>query len=502
MPVLDRVAKFKPLQPGYAKLTLNRFNALQLLGPNYGQRIELLVVRRNEAALADWHSPAPDGFISIIPKNPRQHAMDFEFEVGPDVVNPMAFDNSGDYILRIRDVNGIIMSFSVAMQGSPRAGSVFQDGSNLNPLNAQGKVMQPRGTTPTNSAAAPGATSAAGAAGVGAAGVAGATSAAGAAGMGVGAPNAASGPNNLYVPPAQAGAMGQASTSNLDAVSSGGGNALKIIAVLVIVFGLLGGAGFFFRNELAGLLGLDLGSDTTVEQSLEADATSDGANAADEANDANAKSEKAAEAALAMIEDESAPTSVEPAQTQAAAQTQAPVQVPAQEMAENAHQSDAHQAATNAAAVAAMAAGESVSHQGVKGIANSNMGGAQHMGGAAPMSAAQACTLVGNTGTDQTVIARCLNAKPSAEQINNLLREALQNNRCEIALKILSSKGRSPNGGNYAYVYGLMADPGVRGGSKCIIKKSDDASYWYEQAKKDPNFDRKEAIKLANFLVM
>lgn len=415
MPVLDRVAKFQPLQPGCAKITLNRFNALQLLGPNYAQRIELLVVRKNEAPLADWHSPAPDGFISIIPKNPRQHAMDFEFEVGSEVVNPMAFDNSGDYILRIRDVNGVIMSCSVAMQGSPRAGSVFQNGANLNPLNAQGKVQPPKPAAPLSSQEA----------------------------------------SNLYMAPGQAGGpgataagaagMAQGGSSNLDAATSGGGNAIKIIAVLVVVFVLLGGAGFFFRNEIASLLGL--GSDTQAEQTL-AEANTEEDAAQDEAKDEASAQEAAQNGALA--------------QEQVAA--------------------DANKTADAAVSAPATATTSTTN--------------------AASLTADKACSLAGNQGDDRTVLSQCLGAKPSQDQLNNLMREAMQGNRCEIALKILSSKSRSANGGNYAYVYGLMADPNVRGGTKCIVKKTEDANYWYEQAKKDPNFDRAEAIKLANFLVM
>lgn len=125
MPIVNQVARCEPLTLGAAKFTLSRFNAQKTLGPDYAKCIDLIVVRKNEARLDSWVSPNQDGFITIIPKNPRQRAQDFEFEVGPEVVNPMAFDNSGDYILRIRDKNGILLSFSLSMQGTPRADTAF-----------------------------------------------------------------------------------------------------------------------------------------------------------------------------------------------------------------------------------------------------------------------------------------------------------------------------------------------------------------------------------------
>lgn len=424
MPAIDHVAKFEPLQPGSAKFTLNRFNALKSLGPQFKQRIDLIVVRRNEAHLADWFSPAADGFLSIIPKNANQRAMDFEFEVGPEVVNPMAFDNSGDYILRIRDVNGIIVSFSVAMQGMPKADSMFIP-KNSAAFHATAATAQQAQAAQRAAAAQQAQAQAAAAEGFTAPGLNANTNPFGSPGA-VGT----SGGNPF-------GAAGTAA----DAAAAGGSKSGLIgkIVAAIVVLALLGGIGGYF----GGFFG---GEDATVAEVQEESSTSE----------------------TAQDEEQSGSDSK-----------------PEQATAQN-------------------AGSQQPGHQGLSGIANgSGLGGGSNSGSvAANLTADQACHLAGNTGSDQAIISGCLNAKPTADQLNNLIRDAMQNNRCEIAVKILSSKGRSPNGGNYAYVYALMSDPNVRGGSSCIVKRTEDANYWYETAKKDPNFNKKEAIKMANFFVM
>ena len=124
MPAVDRVARFTPGKQGEGKFSLIGFNGQQNLG-EYTAGIELIVVRRNEEHLGDWVSNSADGFILVTPRRARQRALDFEFEVGPEVVDPMAFDNSGDYLLKIRDVNGTVQSFVVSLQDTPRASSSF-----------------------------------------------------------------------------------------------------------------------------------------------------------------------------------------------------------------------------------------------------------------------------------------------------------------------------------------------------------------------------------------
>lgn len=124
MPAVDKIARFTPGRPGEGKFALIGFNGLQNLG-EYTTGIDMLVVRRNEEHLGDWISSSPDGFIRVTPRRARQRALDFEFEVGPEVINPMAFDNSGDYILKIRDINGVVQSFVISLQAMPRASSAF-----------------------------------------------------------------------------------------------------------------------------------------------------------------------------------------------------------------------------------------------------------------------------------------------------------------------------------------------------------------------------------------
>lgn len=111
------------------------------------------------------------------------------------------------------------------------------------------------------------------------------------------------------------------------------------------------------------------------------------------------------------------------------------------------------------------------------------------------------CSIGDGSLSDQEILNNCFSSQPSEAELNQLLKESLQGARCEIALKMLSHFGRSTGGGKYAYVFALMSDPRVRGSAQCVTKHAETASYWYDQAKKDPYFDRNKAIELANFLV-
>ena len=74
-----------------------------------------------------------------------------------------------------------------------------------------------------------------------------------------------------------------------------------------------------------------------------------------------------------------------------------------------------------------------------------------------------------------------------------MLAESLRLNRCEIALRILRTKGRAAEGGLYAYVYAMYADPRSKFVSSCITKSDADAQYWAQRVQNDQTFNLQEA---------
>ena len=111
----------------------------------------------------------------------------------------------------------------------------------------------------------------------------------------------------------------------------------------------------------------------------------------------------------------------------------------------------------------------------------------------------QACSLQEKLD-DKTVLNACLAAKPSDEHLFALMADAMQNDRCEIVLRVLRTKGRADNGGAYAYTYAQYADPQSSYQSKCIEKNASDVTYWTERMQADKNFNQQEADKLIKLL--
>lgn len=446
MPSVTNVARFEPLLPGTGKITLSRFNAQQSLGPNYATSIELIVVRKSEAHLESWNAPSPDGFITIVPKNARQHAQEFEFEVGPEVVNPMAYDTTGDYYLRIRNKDGIIISFILSVLGQARADTAYVQKTYAAPNNGPQGI--PGGYVPPHTQASPD-------------------------------PNAPSPFAGMAAGGAAAGAAGAAGAG---AAKSGSSLILKIILILVLL-GIIGaGVTFYLGYWGDSLKALINGDGTQVEQVEEDLSLTE--------EDKQAAAEQAAEGEDATEGEDQAGQAGADQADQATDQA-----------------SDAGNAAANAAADAAgmFDDEEDTGAIPVTPVPAPNASGASGTSGApsapAAMDAATACTLQNKQGSEQEILNNCLRAAPSAAQLDSFLKEALQTGRCEVATKILSAKGRAQNGGNYAFLYGLLSDPKAQVASNCIKKDEKEAQYWYGHAQRDPNFNNAEATKAVQFFL-
>ena len=64
--------------------------------------------------------------------------------------------------------------------------------------------------------------------------------------------------------------------------------------------------------------------------------------------------------------------------------------------------------------------------------------------------------------------------------------EAIKSDRCDIAKRIFSSKGRQD--ANFAYVYAQYFDPNSQVAADCLPKDKKQAIYWYQKAaEKNPN---------------
>ena len=112
----------------------------------------------------------------------------------------------------------------------------------------------------------------------------------------------------------------------------------------------------------------------------------------------------------------------------------------------------------------------------------------------------QACSLEHAKGDDKAIINNCLQSNPTADDLNYLLANAMKQDRCEIVLRILRTKGRAADGSTYAYVYSQYADPNSSYKSKCINKSQDDATYWAERVKANQSFNQAQADELLKSL--
>ncbi|HAR79260.1 MAG TPA: hypothetical protein DCR21_00360, partial [Succinivibrionaceae bacterium] len=112
-------------------------------------------------------------------------------------------------------------------------------------------------------------------------------------------------------------------------------------------------------------------------------------------------------------------------------------------------------------------------------------------------SRAEACSLTSDN--DSEVISNCMKTSPSDEVLADLVKESLANKRCEIAKRIMTSRGRSASQA-MALMYAKLSDPNAQNMSDCIPKDSKSAVYWYEKAlKHGDNAEAQNALeKLKN----
>ena len=95
-----------------------------------------------------------------------------------------------------------------------------------------------------------------------------------------------------------------------------------------------------------------------------------------------------------------------------------------------------------------------------------------------------ACTIT--TDSDDQIIKTCLASKPETKALIAFSNEAIKSDRCDIAKRIFSSKGRQD--ANFAYVYAQYFDPNSQVAADCLPKDKKQAIYWYQKAaEKNPN---------------
>lgn len=113
----------------------------------------------------------------------------------------------------------------------------------------------------------------------------------------------------------------------------------------------------------------------------------------------------------------------------------------------------------------------------------------------APAPAANKCSLEGD---DRTVLQNCLSSSPSDEDLYTLIGSAIKHDRCDLALRILSAKGRSPSGSTYAYILAMFYAPSTSFNSSCMAKSAQEAQYWAQRAQSDKNFNEGKAREVLN----
>lgn len=104
---------------------------------------------------------------------------------------------------------------------------------------------------------------------------------------------------------------------------------------------------------------------------------------------------------------------------------------------------------------------------------------------AAPTQTAAAVTApcdLASSSSDTELLKNCLTTKPDANQLLALANEAQQAGRCEIAVRIYSSLGRTGDG-EAAYIYADLFNPASDAASTCVKKDETQAKYWYEKAR-------------------
>lgn len=420
MPEISKIARFVSAQrPGCGTFSLLGCKGTQDLGEDCKSKLSVLVVRsQTEEPLADWHSPNADKFLNIEPEKAQQRGQDFEFTVGPEVVNPMAYDNNlGDFTLKIKCADGVIRSYKISVQDPQLRPSTSY-------VSPQNENQEFKATEPKTAEE-------------GAASVAGATDA--------GAANAAK--------PLSAAQQRAANAEKTQSKLRMGTSLVRIFGIvgIILVLGLL----FFFLRDSF------LGKEDPVAKPLVAEANKDQAN---QANKAESKDPQANDHG---------------------------------ELGEGNDIDSAEHSAIKADVSTNVNVGEvidgNVDTKGANNQSSTNL--VTNNKSSNTLIASQACRIV-NGLDDRTIINNCLAAQPTDTHLMQLLIEALKNERCEIALRLLRSKGRASNGGIYAHVYATFADPQSVYRSPCIVKSAEDAAYWSKRAQADQSLTPDVAQKL------
>lgn len=408
MPVTSELsARFCSQKPGKGSFTLVGFGPnIKDLGDFDKDGIDICVAKKDRP-LADWYTntkDVKDGFIKINKVHGRRSGMDFIFEVDATIVDPMAWDSTGDYLLKLKGVSGTIYQFAVATVNMPIASSSgyrkVEDSDNRGFANIEPKSKEAPASnanldsSKANSGANLNGGVASGANNFGAS--AGASIGAGA-GAGFGTPELKSNPSydslkansadpNHNLAAAVDNANKAAANANAAAANAAAANnnnksifIMKIVGIVCVIL-LLIGAALFVMNLMKGNAGAS-----------------------------------------------------------------APVEEP-----------------------------------------QSNIN--------------QACSLEHAKGDDKDIINNCLQSNPTADDLNYLLANAMKQDRCEIVLRVLRTKGRAADGSTYAYVYSQYADPNSSYKSKCINKSQDDATYWAERVKSNQSFNQAQADELLKSL--
>ena len=408
MPVTSELsARFCSTKPGKGSFTLVGFGPnIKDLGDFDKDGIDICVAKKDRP-LADWYTntkDVKDGFIKINKVHGRRSGMDFIFEVDATIVDPMAWDSTGDYLLKLKGVSGTIYQFAVATVNMPIASSSgyrkVEDSDNRGFANIEPKSKE----APASNA-------------------------------------------NQDISKANNGA-------NLNGGVASGANNFGASAGASIGAGA--GAGFG-TPELKSTPSYD------SPKANSADPNHNLAAAVDNANKAAANANAAAANAAA---------------------------------ANNNNKSIFIMKIVGIVCVILLLIGAALF------VMNLMKGNA---GASAPVEEPQsninqACSLEHAKGDDKDIINNCLQSNPTADDLNYLLANAMKQDRCEIVLRVLRTKGRAADGSTYAYVYSQYADPNSSYKSKCINKSQDDATYWAERVKSNQSFNQAQADELLKSL--
>ena len=408
MPVTSELsARFCSTKPGKGSFTLIGFSSkIKDLGNTDINGIDICVAKKDRP-LADWYTDTKnvkDGFIKINKVHGRRNGMDFIFEVDATIVDPMAWDSTGDYLLKIKGVSGTIYQFAVATDNMPIASSAgyrkVEDADNRGFANIEPKSKETPASSKLNST----------------------------------------------------NANQDSSKANMGAPLKGG------VASGANNFGASAGAGAGFGTP-------ELKSNPSYDnlKANSADPNHNLAAAVDNANKAAANANAAAANAAA---------------------------------ANNNNKSIFIMKIVGIVCVILLLIGAALF------VMNLMKGNA---GASAPVEEPQsninqACSLEHAKGDDKDIINNCLQSNPTADDLNYLLANAMKQDRCEIVLRVLRTKGRAADGSTYAYVYSQYADPNSAYKSKCINKSQDDATYWAERVKSNQSFNQAQADELLKSL--